>query len=200
MSATTTTPAVHGVPRPRPRSDREVPTSVLTLAFAGDPVMRWFWPDASVYVSAFTTMAELLGAPAVAAGTVDALPGGAALWVPSDAELPEEQLGELLESTVPPSRLADAFSFLQQVAERHPTAVHWYLPLIGVDPVAQGQGRGSVLLSEGLRRCGRDRMPAYLEASSARNRALYQRHGFAVVDEIRAGDSPPLWPMWRPAA
>jgi GNAT superfamily N-acetyltransferase len=197
MSATTTTPAATDVPHPR--SHREVPTDVLTLAFVDDPVMRWFWPEPSVYLRAFATMAEALGAPAVAAGTVDVLPGGAALWLPAHTELPEEQLGELLESTVPPGRLADAFAFLQQVADRHPVADHWYLPLVGVDPVVQGHGRGSALLSCGLGRCDRDRLPAYLEASSPRNRALYERHGFTVVGEIRAGDSPPLWPMWRPA-
>jgi hypothetical protein len=39
--------------------------------------------------------------------------------------------------------------------------------------------------------------PAYLEATSPRNRALYERHGFEVVDELRTGDCPPLWGMWR---
>ena len=41
-------------------------------------------------------------------------------------------------------------------------------------------------------------MPAYLEASSPRNRALYERHGFAVTEEFFLGKgSPPLWRMWR---
>jgi hypothetical protein len=30
-------------------------------------------------------------------------------------------------------------------------------------------------------------------------RPLYQRHGFEAIDEIQAGDSPPMWPMLRPA-
>jgi hypothetical protein len=51
----------------------------------------------------------------------------------------------------------------------------------------------------GLARADRDGLPAYLEASAPRNRALYERHGFEVVGEIQAGDSPPLWPMLRPA-
>jgi hypothetical protein len=49
-----------------------------------------------------------------------------------------------------------------------------------------------------LERCDREGLPAYLEASSPRNRALYERHGFVVVEEMRlAKDSPPLWRMWR---
>jgi hypothetical protein len=52
-----------------------------------------------------------------------------------------------------------------------------------------------------LERCDRDRVPAYLEASSPRNRALYERHGFEVMEECRyADDGPPLWRMWREPA
>jgi len=42
-------------------------------------------------------------------------------------------------------------------------------------------------------------VPAYLEATSPRNRALYERHGFKVTEEFTLGPgSPPLWRMWRP--
>ena len=49
-----------------------------------------------------------------------------------------------------------------------------------------------------LERCDTDRAPAYLEASSARSRGLYERNGFEAVEECRyAEDGPPLWRMWR---
>ena len=39
---------------------------------------------------------------------------------------------------------------------------------------------------------------AYLEASSPRNRDLYKRHGFEVVDVVElAADGPVHWLMWR---
>jgi hypothetical protein len=39
---------------------------------------------------------------------------------------------------------------------------------------------------------------AYLEASSPRNRGLYEHHGFGVTEEFSLGaGSPPLWRMWR---
>jgi GNAT superfamily N-acetyltransferase len=80
----------------------------------------------------------------------------------------------------------------------HPTAEHYYLPFIGVAPEWQGRGLGAALLRPILDRCDRERMPAYLEASSARNRGLYERNGFAVTEEFRLGrGSPPLWRMWR---
>jgi hypothetical protein len=42
-------------------------------------------------------------------------------------------------------------------------------------------------------------MPAYLEATSARNAALDARHEFAVVGVVEAPGYPRILPMWRPA-
>ncbi len=83
----------------------------------------------------------------------------------------------------------------------HPERLHYYLPMIGVDPEWQGRGIGSALMRPVLARCDSERMPAYLEASTPRNRALYERHGFVVTEEFRLGkDSPPVWRMWREPA
>ena len=45
--------------------------------------------------------------------------------------------------------------------------------------------------------CDRQRVPAYLEATSERNRELYLRHAFEVTGEINVPDGPTLWCMWR---
>ena len=74
---------------------------------------------------------------------------------------------------------------------------HWYLPLLAVDCAHQGRGYGSALLRHGLERCDRDGLPAYLEASSPRNKPLYERHGFREIGVIQGGTSPPVWPMVR---
>jgi GNAT superfamily N-acetyltransferase len=80
----------------------------------------------------------------------------------------------------------------------HPETEHYYLAFVGVVPDWQGRGIGAALLRPVLERCDRERMPVYLEASSPRNRNLYERHGFAVTEEFRLGKgSPPLWRMWR---
>lgn len=179
--------------------DQERTIATLVAAFTSDPVIRWFYPDAARHLAAFPELLQLLGGPAFDAGTADCGPdyAGAALWVPPGIELDEEAAGALLQRTVDPERHGEAFAFLEQVGEHHPQAACWYLPFIGVDPRCQGQGHGSRILAQGLARCDRDGLPAYLEASSPRNRALYERHGFAVAGEIRVADSPPLWPMLR---
>jgi hypothetical protein len=48
-----------------------------------------------------------------------------------------------------------------------------------------------------LERCDRDGAAVYLEATSDRNRALYERHGFRAHGDIRLPDGPSLWRMWR---
>jgi ribosomal protein S18 acetylase RimI-like enzyme len=69
--------------------------------------------------------------------------------------------------------------------------------MIGVDPAYQGRGYGAALLRHALQTCDRDGLPAYLEATSPRSAALYQRHGFEVIGVIQVADSPPIFPMLR---
>ena len=73
----------------------------------------------------------------------------------------------------------------EQMDEHHPTHDHWYLPLMGVEPVAQGRRLGTTLLQHTLDKCDRDGFPAYLEATSPRNRNLYARHGFDALRSSR---------------
>ena len=81
---------------------------------------------------------------------------------------------------------------------RHPRELHYYLPFVGVDPEWQGRGLGSAVLSPVLELCDRHGVPAFLEASTPRNRALYERHGFAVSEEFKLGRTAPVqWRMWR---
>jgi ribosomal protein S18 acetylase RimI-like enzyme len=75
---------------------------------------------------------------------------------------------------------------------------HYYLAVLGVDPESQGRGIGTALMRPILDRCDRDGLPAYLEASSVRSRACYERVGFEVTEEVPLpGDGPPFWSMWR---
>jgi ribosomal protein S18 acetylase RimI-like enzyme len=106
-----------------------------------------------------------------------------------------DALEALVRDTVPEPARSEVRSILEQMDEAHPYEPHWHLAFIGVDPVWHGRGIGAALLRHALERIDEKGLPAYLESSNPRNVPLYQRHGFAVIREIRVGDSPPVIPM-----
>jgi ribosomal protein S18 acetylase RimI-like enzyme len=180
-------------------ADVERCLAVLTLAFDGDPLCRWAWPDAQQYLEAFPRFARAFGGGGIDQGTAYYLEdfSGVALWLSPGATPDEESLIKVIEETVADEWKGAMFSLFEQMDALHPREAHWHLPLIGVDPAHQGKGIGSALLSHSLDVCDRQKVSAYLEAKSPRNVALYQRHGFEAVGTIRAGDSPEIVPMLR---
>jgi GNAT superfamily N-acetyltransferase len=183
-------------------ADRQRGVASLTLAFASDPVMRWAWPDAHRYATFWPRFAEAFGGQAFDHGTAYGLEDclAVALWmrpgVGPDEDAAMIVLGESLDEEI----LEDVNGLFEQMDDSHPAADVWYLPLIGVDVVAQGRGLGSALLQHALAICDSDGLPAYLEATNPRNRDLYARHGFNVLNVIQAGSSPPIWAMLREPA
>jgi len=182
-----------------PTTDEGRAIATITMAFASDPVTRWVFRDANVYLTYWPRVVKAFGGAAFAKGTADSIDdcGGVALWLSPGVGSDEEAMGALAAEAVPAADQDEVFGFMGQMGEFHPTEPHWYLPLIGVDVTMQGRGYGSALLRHALERCDRDRLPAYLEATSPLNKPLYERHGFEELGVIQAGSSPPLWPMRR---
>ena len=200
--------------RPRPdRSDIRKMTGAdvqpvaraLARAFYDDPHFRWFVRDDAKRMGTlergFATFIRRIWLRQDEGYTHERFIG-AALWMPPNTW----HMGLLGQLLVLPAivrslgrdtpRLLKALAFVEKRHPREPG--HWYLPAIGITPAWQGRGYGAALLQTGLGRCDSDRTPAYLEASSARSRALYERSGFEAVEECRyAQDGPPLWRMWR---
>ena len=172
----------------------------LMLAFSTDPCVRYTFPQASTFLAAFRPFATGMGGRAIAAGSAYVADDGAAaaLWLPPGVESDSAAIGAVIEA-----HAADRQGVLGEVvagmAQFHPHQPHWYLSMIGVDPVRQGLGLGSALLKAALKRCDADGVVAYLESSNPKNVPLYERHGFELMDVIQPGDFPPLYPMLRPA-
>ncbi len=180
-------------------AERDRAIATLTLAFVADPVVRWFLQDPRTYASYFPRIIEAFAGAAFDNGTADAVLGyaGVALWFPPGVGYDEERLSALIDESAANSARPDLDRFFGQMGDMHPSFEHWYLPLTGVDPFAQGRGLGSTLLRHALERCDRDRLPAYLEATSARSRDLYARHGYEEIGVIQSGASPTMWRMLR---
>ena len=172
--------------------------ALIALAFVADPAVRWLYPDSRAYLANFPRFVKAFGGHAFAHGSAHLVKrSAAALWLPPGVEPDEEALISLLQSTISESGQETVFGVLEEMGRFHPEVPHWYLPLIGTDPALQGKGHGSSLLRHALSICDAEKMPAYLEATSARNVPLYRRHGFEAIGTIRVGTAPPITPMLR---
>ena len=188
-------------PRVATLADLDDVTSILADAFLDDPVMTWMFPDVATRPrlthASYRYIAEHGYLPRERSHVVDDV--AAALWMPAGTSLDDTfwaehgaRYAESVEWHVDRGQqLADAMS------EAHPTEPHRYLLAIGVRSSAQGRGLGGALLDHALRSADLAREPAYLEATTPRSRALYERHGFEVTSEISLEDGPTMWPMWR---
>jgi GNAT superfamily N-acetyltransferase len=173
--------------------------ATLTLAFSADPANRWCWPETAEYLAAFPEFVRALGGNAFAAECAFEIGGGAgtALWLPPGVEPDEAALAAIIERRVHASRQSDLFELMQQMGQHHPQTPHWYLPLVGVEPMQQSRGLGARLLWPVLERCDHERLPAYLESTNPRNVPFYESLGFSPVGMIQSGTSPQIVPMLR---
>ena len=124
---------------------------------------------------------------------------GAALWLPPGVKPDADAIASILDESVAHDVMADVNTMFAEMTAYHPHNPHWYLPTIGVEPHLHRKGLGSRLLTETLKQCDQEHMPAYLESSNPPNTALYQRFGFDGLGVIRVGHSPPMVPMLRSA-
>jgi ribosomal protein S18 acetylase RimI-like enzyme len=178
-----------------------VAAAVLARAFADDPVFVYCFPDAERRRRGVPAFFDLVVRTlAVYDEIYLAGDAAAAVWVPPGEPPVPEEAAEAFGAQAVEIGGEDMERFgavMKLTEEHHPAEPCAYLWFIGVDPGRQRRGLGSALMTPLLQRYDAQRMPAYLEATSPRNRDLYLRHGFAVVSELTLPDGPQMWPMWR---
>ena len=173
--------------------------AALVTAFADDPFIRWMFPDAHQYLSAFPLILKYFAGAAFEHGTAYRSEdfSAACLWLPPGVSPDEEGLGQVMENWLDGSLQEQVFAVMEQVGKGHPEEPHWYLPAMGVDPRYQGKGKGSVLLDRSLQGCDPTCDLAYLESTNPVNVPFYQRLGFRVIGTIQIDGSPVLTRMLR---
>ncbi len=173
----------------------------LVSAFTHDPLIRWLYPEARQYETHFPALVAGLGGKAFAHETAWSLGAfsAVALWLPPDEEPDGDALVAALTEGVSAGQHEDTLALVDQVDEAHPEFRHWYLPWFGVHDALQGKGLGGELMRHCLAIVDASHLPAYLETPNPRNIPFYERHGFEVTGEARAGACPPLTFMLRPA-
>ncbi|MFI6810376.1 GNAT family N-acetyltransferase [Streptomyces luteogriseus] len=191
--------------------DRELIVRLLDEAFQDDPVSGWVFPGAEDRRAKHPGLMAAFTDIVLAAGRIDVMEDGSAcaLWlsVPAheghddhgdrDGDAEDDGPAQVRETVDPDNERIEAIGRL--TAAIHPTGrAHEYLWMIGVAPGRQGEGLGTALIEAVLDRCDREGLPAYLEASSARSRKLYERLGFEPAGPVLdLPDGPAMWPMWR---
>lgn len=183
-------------------SDRELVVRLLDAAFQDDPVSAWVFPGDEYRRTTHHRLMAAFTEIVLADGRIDVAEDGSAcaLWlpVPAEAHDPDDDGAQQLRAAVDPDN--ERVELIGRLtADIHPAGrAHEYLWMIGVQPGRQGEGLGTALIRHVLDRCDREDLPAYLEASSARSRALYERLGFEPARApLALPDGPTMWPMWR---
>lgn len=191
------------MPRLASETDRGEVGLILARAFAHDPLVTAFIRSGRKQVARLSRYFELECRLALAGyGEVwlDDDGRGAALWRrPGGYPEPLSTQLRLLPRYLVlfPREFVRASRTMTALARVHPPEPHWYLFAVGVVPEATGQGRGTALLEPVLDRCDAERVPAYLEASTADNARLYARLGFEPRDELEVLPGVCVRPMWR---
>jgi ribosomal protein S18 acetylase RimI-like enzyme len=194
--------------RPAHAGDAEAMTHILATGFREDPPLAWILPDpgdrerlSRAFFAPFVDMVLTDGHAYVSTDL-----SGTALWLDVDIDADRADDGAAFRQRFIDGlgqEYANRFFVLDDLFTAHHPGheSHSYLMFIGVRPERQCQGVGTALLAAGLAAADAVSRPAYVEASSTRNAALYGRHRFESMNSSLAlPDGPSIYPMWRPAA
>ena len=188
----------------------EVPkvAAALADAFVDDPVFTFLRPGRLRQKARLRTMfvVEIEQYVLANGGTVWTTSGhdGAVAELPPGAwEMPRSATGRETLKWIWAfrMRLPRAIRVQRAMEQRHVREPHFYVRTVGVRTALQGQGVGSLLMQPTLERADSAGLPTYIEASSERSAALYERLGFQHLGVLELPDGgPPVWPMLRRAA
>lgn len=180
--------------------------AALAAAFVGDPVFCWMLPEPARrpaalrrYFAIEARHIALQHGCSVAVCDASDVVGVALVFPPDRWRMPVSTLARQAPGylRIFGRRTPQAIGMLASVERRHLLRPHYYLGYIGVVPSAQGRGFGSALLKPIADRCDAEGLPGYLEASSPSSARLYERFGFASVEQIRPLGAPPIELMVR---
>jgi ribosomal protein S18 acetylase RimI-like enzyme len=184
--------------------------AMVARAFHKDPLSIYFYPDEAERTRRLPLLFSIALRYTLRYGEITTTPAitGAACWLPpGSTTVSDRQMLRIGALMILPKmglsalrRLVNADDYMKSVHQRCIAEPHWYLWVLGVDPMCQGQGIGGTLLRAGLERADASNLPCYLETMNQDNVPLYQKFGFDIASE---GDIPNsnvhMWSMVRPA-
>lgn len=188
-------------------SDLNETVGCLAMAFARDPITGFLLQARPGYRDRVTQFFSLLMRARIAlkmpvlvargtAGIHGAAMGYATIRPAWPLDLAEEW--ERFEKATP--GLTDRMAIYDEIAAKcKPTAPHYYLGVIGIEPNLHGRGFGMQLLAAFCDLSASDRLSSgvYLETAEASNVGFYERAGFVETGRGSLGGAT-LWCMYLP--
>jgi ribosomal protein S18 acetylase RimI-like enzyme len=81
-------------------------------------------------------------------------------------------------------RFLSALDFIDPYHKEDVPEPHWYIMILGVDPVHHGKGLGKALMEPVMKKAEANGQPVYLETAQPANVSFYQKLGFSVLREL----------------
>ncbi len=178
------------------KEDRDAAASVLEEAFKEYELLRYYFPEKKQRYRIARTFCCTALSVCLKYGEVYATsPGmeGIAGWFPpgkspfgSREVLRSVPLTTLIKSCFNGiSRMMTYDRYLTRIHHELIPEPHWYLHILGVNPVFRSQGFSSRLIRPVLERADSGNMPCFVETHSITNVQIYSRFGFSVVKEAK---------------
>ncbi|WP_285597876.1 GNAT family N-acetyltransferase [Kineosporia sp. NBRC 101731] len=162
----------------------------LVAAFEADPVLRMLFPAPEEYPPGARAFFGHLFDKRVSRGSIwmagDAL--SVAVWEPPNTPA----TGSL---DLPGPAAARMRAYDEAVHAALPSTPFWYLGVLGTHPDHRGKGYGRAVMRAGLERAAAEKLPAYLETSTAQNVTMYERAGWKVAAKLT--EPVPTWVMMQ---
>jgi GNAT superfamily N-acetyltransferase len=176
----------------------------LASAFYDDPLWgRWTFPDedarARDLLRFMTLMAEMGQAGGVFTQMADGA-GSVTVWTPPGARYGEpgfdERIDDVLATLFGP-RAAELQALFEQFDAHMPGGEFHHLEWWATRRDRAGEGLGTRLLNEDLRRVDAAHAASYLESTNPVNIPRYEALGFRPVGEFGPPGGPIVTTMWR---
>lgn len=186
-------------------SDLGQAVSCLAAAFAEDPITGFLLQAGPGYQKRVTQFFSLLmrarialGMPVLVARDATGIHGAAMGYTTVPPDWPRDVTEEWDAFEMATPGMTDRLAIYDEIAKKcKPSAPHYYLGVIGIDPAMHGQGIGTRLLKSFCELSAADPLSGgiYLETANPANVQFYRRAGFTETGRGALG-SATLWCMF----
>lgn len=184
-------------------SEEEIETTskVLARAFQNDPLFAYCFPDPKTSNSKNVIHCEFMILIGMVSGEVYITSNnieGVAVWHPHGIknQLINKPSKEIIKrmQRVRKEDIADPHLFkMMMIVEEIANSIqneyvnipHWYLSIIGVDPIYQGMGYANQLIKMKLTEIDKQNLPCFLHTENEKNLKIYEHFGFELIKEVK---------------